>query len=135
LAPATRAVVKDTGNTGAIEATAFWYGSRWDQFGELTRPRGREAPWSVAVFVHGGFWRARYDLRLQDRLVGHLADRGWAVWNLEYRRLGWRSPGGWPATFHDLATGIDQLGKLDAPLDLARVVASISTRPATRGQP
>jgi acetyl esterase/lipase len=34
-----------------------------------------------------------------------------------------RSRGGWPATFEDVAAGIDQLGRLDAPLDLARVVA------------
>jgi acetyl esterase/lipase len=80
-------------------------------------------PWPVAVLIHGGFWRARYDLRLEDRLVEDLAGRGWAVWNVEYRRLGRRSQGGWPATFEDVADGIDQLGKLDAPLDLARVVA------------
>jgi acetyl esterase/lipase len=55
--------------------------------------------------------------------VADLAARGWAVWNLEYRRLGWRSRGGWPATFEDVAAGIDRLGRLDAPLDLARVVA------------
>ncbi len=77
----------------------------------------------MAVLIHGGFWRARYDLRLEDRLVADLAGRGWAVWNLEYRRLGWRSRGGWPGTFEDVAAGIDQLGRLDAPLDLSRVVA------------
>jgi acetyl esterase/lipase len=54
--------------------------------------------------------------------VPDLAGRGWAVWNLEYRRLGWRGGGGWPATFEDVAAGIDHLGRLDAPLDLARVV-------------
>jgi acetyl esterase/lipase len=54
--------------------------------------------------------------------VPDLAGRGWAVWNLEYRRLGWRSRGGWPATFEDVAAGIDHLGKLDIRLDLARVV-------------
>jgi acetyl esterase/lipase len=75
------------------------------------------------VLIHGGYWRAEYDLRLQDRLVPDLAGRGWAVWNLEYRRLGWRSRGGWPATFEDVAAGTDHLGRLDAPLDLARVVA------------
>lgn len=77
----------------------------------------------MAVLIHGGYWRARYDLRLQHGLVPDLAARGWAVWNLEYRRLGWRSRGGWPATFEDVAAGIDHLGLLDAPLDLARVVA------------
>jgi acetyl esterase/lipase len=77
----------------------------------------------VAVLIHGGFWRARYDLRLEDRLVADLAGRGWAVWNLEYRRLGWRSRGGWPGTLEDVAAGIDHLGRLEDPLDLSRVVA------------
>jgi acetyl esterase/lipase len=77
----------------------------------------------VSVLVHGGFWRARYRLRLEDRLVAGLAARGWAVWNLEYRRLGLRSGGGWPATFEDVSAGIDRLGRLGEPLDLSRVVA------------
>jgi acetyl esterase/lipase len=76
----------------------------------------------VAVLIHGGFWRARYGLRLEDLLVSDLTGRGWAVWNLEYRRLGLRSRGGWPETFEDVAAGIDHLGTLDEPLDLARVV-------------
>ena len=75
----------------------------------------------MVVLIHGGFWRARYKLRLSDDLVGDLAERGWAVWNLEYRRLGWRSGGGWPATFEDVAAGIDVLGTLNEPIDLARV--------------
>jgi acetyl esterase/lipase len=75
------------------------------------------------VLIHGGFWRARYGLRLEDELVADLAGRGWAVWNLEYRRLGVFSRGGWPATFEDIAAGIDHLGGLDEPLDLGRVVA------------
>jgi len=100
------------------------YGPHRDQFGELTLPRERDDPrLPVAVLIHGGFWRARYRLRLQGPLVADLARRGWAVWNLEYRRLGWRSRGGWPATFEDVAAGIDLLGALEAPLDLARVVA------------
>ena len=76
----------------------------------------------MAVLIHGGFWRARYGLRLEDLLVADLPRRGWAVWNLEYRRLGMRSGGGWPATFEDVAAGIDHLGTLDEPLDLSRVV-------------
>ena len=75
------------------------------------------------MLIHGGFWRARYSMRLEDRLVADLVGRGWAAWNLEYRRLGWRSRGGWPATFEDVAAGIDLLGTLEEALDLARVVA------------
>jgi acetyl esterase/lipase len=73
--------------------------------------------------MHGGFWRERYDLRLEDRLVADLAGRGWAVWNLEYRRVGRRSRGGWPVTFEDVAAGIDHPARLDEPLDTDRVVA------------
>jgi acetyl esterase/lipase len=109
-------------DTAAIEARRYPYGDRRDQFGELTLPEtpGRRA---VVVLIHGGFWRARYDLRLEDELVDDLAKRGFAVWNLEYRRLGFRSRGGWPATFEDIASGIDQLGRLEEPLDTARVFA------------
>jgi acetyl esterase/lipase len=77
----------------------------------------------VVVLIHGGFWRARYTLRLEDRLVADLAARGWAVWNLEYRRVGWRSRGGWPRTLEDVTAGIDPLGTLTEPLDTSRVVA------------
>ncbi len=53
-----------------------------------------------------------------------LASHGFAVWNLEYRRLG--EPGaGWPGTFQDIAAGIDYLIHIAAEgsnLDLSRVV-------------
>ena len=52
-----------------------------------------------------------------------LVGRGWAVWNLEFRRVGPRSGGGWPSTFEDVAAGIDHLADLDEPLDTSRVVA------------
>jgi acetyl esterase/lipase len=52
-----------------------------------------------------------------------LARRGFAVWNLEYRRLG-TSTGGWPGTFDDATAGIGHLARLAAggvDLDLDRV--------------
>jgi len=56
--------------------------------------------------------------------VAHdLVARGFAVWNLEYRRFG--APcGGWPGTFLDVALGIDHLATLAAEgtsIDLDRV--------------
>lgn len=78
----------------------------------------------MAVLIHGGFWRQRYDLRLEDKLVEDLAGRGYAVWNLEYRRLRFPRRGGWPEMFLDVAEGIDHLAQLDeASLDLDRVYA------------
>ncbi len=98
------------------------YGRRRDQHGELFLPAGSE-PFPVAIVIHGGFWRAQYGRELMDALCADLASRGWAAWNLEYRRLGPRSRGGWPATFDDVAAGIDHVSALDAPLDLSRVAA------------
>lgn len=52
-----------------------------------------------------------------------LASRGFAVWNLGYRRVG-APGGGWPGTFTDVADGIDQLATFAdqvASFDLARV--------------
>lgn len=105
-----------------IEVRRYPYGERRDQFGELSLPE-RASPFPVVILIHGGFWRARYTLRLEDGLVADLTGRGFAVWNLEYRRLGLRSRGGWPATFEDVAAGIDRLGQLDAPLDTSRIFA------------
>jgi acetyl esterase/lipase len=72
------------------------------------------------VIIHGGFWRARYDLSLGRPLAADLASRGYAAWNLEYRRA--LAGGGWPGTFEDVAAGIDLLATLPA-----------STGPATTG--
>jgi acetyl esterase/lipase len=105
-----------------IEVRRYSYGERRDQFGELVLPGGT-GPFPVVVLIHGGFWRARYHLRLEHALVADLTARGFATWNLEYRRLGFRSRGGWPATFEDVAAGIDRLGRLEESLDTARIYA------------
>jgi acetyl esterase/lipase len=49
-----------------------------------------------------------------------LATHGLGAWNLEYRRVG--AGGGWPATFADVAAGVDALADLDAPIDLERII-------------
>jgi acetyl esterase/lipase len=58
-------------------------------------------------------------------LCRDLAGRGWIAWNVEYRRLGRLSGGGWPTTFADVAAAIDHLHEIrtDARLDLGRVVS------------
>jgi acetyl esterase/lipase len=96
------------------------YGDDPSQVADLHLPRGA-GPFPVAVVLHGGFWRDRYDRTLMDEVCADLAAHGWAAWNLEYRRLG--SGGGWPATFADVGAGIDQLALTRAPIDIRRVVA------------
>ena len=57
------------------------------RFGELTLPAGT-GPAGVVVVVHGGFWRSGYGLELGRPLAVDLANSGFAVWNVEYRRVG-----------------------------------------------
>ncbi|HEY2167215.1 MAG TPA: alpha/beta fold hydrolase [Jatrophihabitantaceae bacterium] len=99
-----------------MTASRIRYGTHPDQFGELHLPTG--PPIATVVVIHGGFWRAQYTLDLGTPLAADLAERGYAAWNLEYRRVG--SGGGWPATFADVAAGIDALAEL--PVDTTRVV-------------
>jgi acetyl esterase/lipase len=93
------------------------YGRDPAQFGELWQPAGPSL--GTVVIIHGGFWRARYDLSLGRPLAADLAARGYTAWNLEYRRAG--AGGGWPQTFEDVAAGIDLLAAL--PAGTANVVA------------
>ncbi|MGZ4489137.1 MAG: alpha/beta hydrolase family protein [Nocardioides sp.] len=91
------------------------YGDDPSQHGELYLPSG--TPKGVVVVVHGGFWKAAYDLSLGRPLATSLASHGWAAWNLEYRRVG--DGGGSPQTMDDVAAGIDKLADLDLGLDVA----------------
>ena len=93
------------------------YGPDPDQYAELSLPEGDRR--GVAVVIHGGFWRAAYDASLGRPLARDLAERGWAAYNVEYRRVG--RGGGWPATLQDVSDAIDLLADLD--LDLTRAVA------------
>lgn len=96
------------------------YGEHAQQRGELHLPPG-EGPHPVVVVLHGGFWRAPRTRRYMRPVCADLARHGLAAWNLECRRVGRGQGGGWPATFTDVAAGIDHLAALDAPLDLTRV--------------
>ena len=90
------------------------YGPHRDQWGELFLPE-RPAELGAAgivVVIHGGYWRDRYTAELGVPVALDLMDSGFAVWNLEYRRAGTdgaEGAGGWPATFEDIAAGIDAL--------------------------
>ncbi|MEX2504732.1 MAG: alpha/beta hydrolase [Egicoccus sp.] len=106
------------------------YGPSKDQVGDLWLPDGDvpETGWPVVVLLHGGFWRHQYVRGLTEPLARDLTRRGFAAWNLEYRRvpppdevIAAADRGGWPATLADVAVGVDVLLDLDAPLDLSRV--------------
>lgn len=99
------------------------YGRDSRQFGELRVPHG-EGPHPVAVVVHGGCWRAQYDITHIRSFADGLTAAGVATWTLEYRRVG-HPGGGWPGTLLDVAAGVDHLREIatNHPIDLERVVA------------
>jgi acetyl esterase/lipase len=111
------------------------YGPHRDQWGELFLPAGAgpSAPARTVVVIHGGYWRDKWTAELGLPVAVDLAERGYAVWNVEYRRagstVGWRGQsdrpaGGWPATFRDVAMGVDHLANLDSRgVDRERVAA------------
>ncbi|HUL18334.1 MAG TPA: alpha/beta hydrolase [Steroidobacteraceae bacterium] len=97
------------------------YGNLKAQEGDLHLPARARAP--VVCLLHGGFWRMPYGRDQFSAVAQDLRNRGFAVWNLEYRRLG-APGGGWPGTFDDVLRGIEHLGLLcaqGAGLDLSRV--------------
>lgn len=101
------------------------YGPDALQFGDLWLPQG-SGRHPVIVLIHGGCWRADLPgLELMDYMAADLRDRGYAVWNLEYRRIG-HPGGGYPGTFQDVSAGLDHLRAIAAQhrLDLRRVAVS-----------
>ena len=96
------------------------YGSHPQQVGDLHLPEGA-GPHPVVVLWHGGSYSLEADRTMLTAASGDLAARGWAAWNVSYRRL--ESGGGWPRTFDDARAGLAQVAALDAPLDLQDVTA------------
>ena len=99
----------------------FQYGTDASQVGDLYLPSPPRP--AVVCLLHGGFWRMPYSREEMTPIAEDLVRRGFAVWNLEYRRVG-APGGGWPGTFEDVVAGIDHLATLaaeGADLDLDRI--------------
>ncbi|MDQ1919651.1 alpha/beta hydrolase family protein [Massilia pseudoviolaceinigra] len=99
----------------------FHYGASESQVGDLYMP-ALSMP-AVVCLLHGGFWRMPYGREEMSAIAADLVSRGFAVWNIEYRRIGGPG-GGWPGTLEDVAAAIDHLAVLaagEASLDLRRV--------------
>jgi len=99
----------------------FHYGPHESQVGDLYLPAAPTPP--VVCLLHGGFWRTPYGRDEFAPVAKDLVERGYAVWNIEYRRRG-KPGGGWPGTLDDVAAAVDHLATLandGIDLDLARV--------------
>jgi acetyl esterase/lipase len=99
------------------------YGPAPQEVGDLYLPKGG-ASHGVIVLIHGGCWLASLPgLELMAYAADDLRRRGFAVWNIEYRRIG-DAGGGYPGTFQDVGMAVDELRSLAGryKLDLRHVV-------------
>ena len=97
------------------------YGPLPDQVADLYLPETPAPP--LICLLHGGFWRLPYDRHHLVPVAADLARRGFAVWNMDYRRVG-TDGGGFPGTLQDVALGIDHIrhrAVADASADITRM--------------
>jgi acetyl esterase/lipase len=99
------------------------YGADPLQYGRLRLPEG-SGPHPLVIAIHGGCYLSMFDIQHFGPFEQGLADAGYAVWSLEYRRVG-DEGGGWPNSFLDVARGIDfarvLMARDDLNLDRERV--------------
>jgi acetyl esterase/lipase len=76
------------------------YGDHPSQFVDFRFPAGGRGD-ALAINIHGGFWRARFDLTHAGHLCAALTAAGFITANIEYRRVG-EDGGGWPGTLDDV---------------------------------
>src|SRR5271170_1032487 len=92
------------------------YGSDPNQFLDLRLPKNKprtgtgksERLYPLVINIHGGYWRAKYNLDHTGHLCAALTAKGLATANLEYRRVG-DEGGGWPNTFADIRSAYNFL--------------------------
>jgi acetyl esterase/lipase len=88
------------------------YGADPNQFLDLRLPssssREKRRPFPLLINIHGGFWRAKYNLDHAGHLCAALTAKGVATANLEYRRVG-NEGGAWPGTFADIRSAYNFL--------------------------
>jgi acetyl esterase/lipase len=92
------------------------YGADGNQFGDIRVPKTK-GPFPAVMSIHGGFWRAKYDLAHTGHLCAALTAKGLATWNIEYRRVG-NPGGGWPGTFEDIRSAYRYLSQIAKRYDL-----------------
>ena len=100
------------------------YGAAPAQVVELFLPKTK-GPHPVVILLHGGCFLQEFEgLPQTSAIATDLAARGYAVWNVDYRKLG-EAGAGYPGTFQDVATAVDRIRDEAARygLDTHRVVA------------
>ena len=120
MARTSEDVLTDRPPPAADERVAYGPGPK--QFGDLRLP-AVDPLLPLAIVIHGGAWKALYNLIHTGHLCVALGQAGIATWNVEYRSVG--DPGGvWPGAGDDVAAAVEFAGELVRryPLDAERIV-------------
>lgn len=98
------------------------YGTDPAQFGLLWSPLPEQGDKPLVIFIHGGCWLSEYNIEHSYALASAIANRGYPVWSIEYRRTG-VTGGGWPTTYNDVVQGIAAAARLENQgIDLSKLV-------------
>jgi dipeptidyl aminopeptidase/acylaminoacyl peptidase len=101
----------DAGRPVASNPATVAYGDHPDQVADLWLPPDDALPVEglppLVVSIHGGYFMAPYRRDLHVPMVRELGLRGFAVWNVEYRRSG--TGGGLRETTDDVWAAVDAL--------------------------
>ena len=62
----------------------------------------------LVILIHGGCWLNAYSASHIRPIASKLQQHGYAVWSIEYRRIG-DAGGGWPGSFDDILNAINRL--------------------------
>jgi acetyl esterase/lipase len=107
--------IKEKMSNNSYEKHIEKYGDNEYQEGDLYIP-GKK-PIAVICLFHGGFWRMPYDREQLTPISIDFAEKGFVVWNIEYRRIG-ADGGGWHGTLDDAIASINHLVLLKEKYDL-----------------
>lgn len=91
------------------------YGEADLQFGLLWMPAEEHNRAVTVVLIHGGCWLNEFTIDHTFATATALADAGYGVWSLEYRRTG-DAGGAWPGTYRDIVQGINHVANLPQSL-------------------
>lgn len=87
------------------ESRSLYYGDKPVQVVDVFEQSQATIAGSV-MLIHGGCWLSQYDRFYMGHLAQALADRGYRVYNIGYRRVG-DDGGGFPGTFEDVTRAFE----------------------------
>lgn len=96
------------------------YGKDPLQYGLLWKAGDSEGR-PLVVLIHGGCWLNAFGVDHAQPMSSALAQAGFDVWALEYRRIG-DDGGGWPGSFEDIQAGITHVNQLPQTINRKEVV-------------